>query len=67
MADPKELPVTPVIPNHLSILQAVIDATPDAVFVKDLEGRYLLVNAVTAGFLGSRPPSSIGRCPSRSA
>ncbi len=32
------------LPNSLEILQAVIEATPDAIFVKDLDGRYLLVN-----------------------
>ena len=32
------------IPNSFDILQAVIEATPDAIFVKDLDGRYVLVN-----------------------
>ena len=36
------------IPNSFDILQAVIEATPDAIFVKDLEGRYVLVNAALA-------------------
>ena len=35
---------SPVVPNSYDILQAVITATPDAIFVKDLEGRYVLVN-----------------------
>ena len=29
------------IANSSDILQAVIDATPDAIFVKDLDGRYM--------------------------
>jgi len=32
------------IANSSDILQAVIEATPDAIFVKDLAGRYVLVN-----------------------
>src|ERR1035437_4706754 len=40
------------IPNSFDILQAVIGATPDAIFVKDLEGRYVLVNEAFARFLG---------------
>ena len=46
------------IPNSYDILQAVIEATPDAIFVKDLEGRYVLVNDAFARFLG-RPASEI--------
>ena len=41
------------IANSSDILQAVIDATPDAIFVKDLDGRYMLVNDAAARFLGS--------------
>jgi PAS domain S-box-containing protein len=46
------------IPNSFDILQAVIEATPDAIFVKDLEGRYVLVNEAFARFIG-RPASAI--------
>jgi len=49
------------IPNASDILQAVIDATPDAIFVKDLEGRYVLVNQAAARFVGRTPPEVIGR------
>jgi PAS domain S-box-containing protein len=49
------------IPNSFDILQAVIEATPDAIFVKDLEGRYLVVNAAAARFLGRRPEDIIGK------
>jgi len=48
------------IPNSFDILQAVIEATPDAIFVKDLEGRYVLVNAAAARFLGRSPQDIIG-------
>ena len=49
------------IPNSLNILQAVIEATPDAIFVKDLEGRYVAVNAAAARFVGRTPQEVIGR------
>ncbi|MYN43918.1 EAL domain-containing protein [Pseudoduganella sp. FT93W] len=40
------------------LLDAVISGTSDAIFVKDLQGRYLLANQATAGFLG-RPVQQI--------
>jgi PAS domain S-box-containing protein len=50
-----------VIPNSYDILQAVIEATPDAIFVKDLDGRYVLVNAAAARFIGKAPGDIVGR------
>ena len=49
------------IPNSLAILQAVIEATPDAIFVKDLDGRYVVVNAAAARFLGKAPAEIVGK------
>ena len=49
------------LPNSFQILQAVIDATPDAIFVKDLEGRYVLVNEAMARFVGKSPEDIVGR------
>ena len=49
------------IPNSFDILQAVIDATPDAIFVKDLEGRYVLVNAAFIRFIGKSHEDIVGR------
>src|SRR5437764_13271059 len=49
------------IPNSFQILQAVMEATPDAIFVKDLEGRYVLVNGAAARFLGKSPEEIIGK------
>jgi two-component system, cell cycle sensor histidine kinase and response regulator CckA len=46
------------IPNSYDLLQAVIEATPDAIFVKDLQGRYVLINEAFARFL-NRPPAEI--------
>ena len=49
------------IPNSFDILQAVIEATPDAIFVKDLEGRYVLVNEAFARFIGQSQADIVGR------
>jgi PAS domain S-box-containing protein len=49
------------IPNSYEILQAVIDATPDAIFVKNLDGCYILVNDAMARFLGKRPEDIVGK------
>src|SRR5216684_6246675 len=49
------------LPNSLEILQAVIDATPDAIFVKDLDGRYIIVNEAAAQFLGKSPDEIVGK------
>ncbi|MEO5714458.1 MAG: PAS domain S-box protein [Luteolibacter sp.] len=43
------------------LLHAVADGTSDAVFVKDLEGRYLFANAAAAGFVNLNPPDLLGR------
>jgi PAS domain S-box-containing protein len=50
-----------LIPNASDILLAVIDATPDAIFVKDLEGRYVLANQAAARFVGRSPDEVIGK------
>ena len=49
------------IPNSSDILHAVIEATPDAIFVKDLEGRYVLVNGAAARFIGMSPAEILGK------
>src|SRR6185295_1936861 len=49
------------LPNSDQILRAVIEATPDAIFVKDLDGCYVLVNAAAARFLGKLPEEIVGR------
>jgi diguanylate cyclase (GGDEF)-like protein/PAS domain S-box-containing protein len=44
-----------------NLLSGIIDGTSDAVFVKDLQGRYLLVNNAAAAFLGRRPEDILGQ------
>lgn len=43
------------------LLDSVVSSTPDAIFIKDLQGRYLLTNAAAAGFIGKAPDEIIGR------
>src|SRR5438105_15843065 len=49
------------IPNSFEILQALIEATPDAIFVKDLDGCYILVNEAAARFIGKSPAEIVGK------
>jgi hypothetical protein len=50
-----------LIPNASDILLAVIDATPDAIFIKDLDGRYVIVNQAAARFLNRTPDDIVGK------
>jgi PAS domain S-box-containing protein len=43
------------------LLSAIVEGTPDAVFVKDLEGRYLMVNSACARILGRPKEEIVGR------
>lgn len=47
--------------RSLNLLQAVIEGSSDVIFVKDLEGRYLLANSTTAKFLGLLPAEILGK------
>ena len=47
--------------NTSDLLEAVIQATPDAIFVKDLDGRYVLVNDAFARFIGKSWADIIGK------
>src|SRR5437016_4072265 len=49
------------IPNSYDILQAVIEATPDAIFVKDLQGCYVVVNEAFARFINKSPSEIVGK------
>ena len=44
-----------------TMLRAVVEGTSDAVFVKDVEGRYLLINVAGAAFLDATPDQVVGR------
>ncbi len=47
--------------RNLTLLQGITEGTTDAVFVKDLEGRYLMINSAGARFLGHTVDEVIGR------
>ncbi len=44
-----------------TLLEAIVDGTPDAVFAKDLEGRYLLFNEAAARFVGCAAADVLGK------
>ncbi len=44
-----------------SLLHAVIEGSADGIFVKDPEGRYLLINSAAAEHLGLTPATVVGR------
>jgi len=47
--------------RNLALLQGITEGTTDAVFVKDLQGRYLMMNSAGAGFLGRTVEEVIGK------
>lgn len=46
--------------RSLNLLQAVIEGTTDAIYVKDLAGRYLMMNSAAARIVGKSPQDVIG-------
>jgi PAS domain S-box-containing protein len=49
-------------PSTIDLLQAAIDGSPDAIFIKGLDGRYLLVNQTAIEFAGKSRDQVLGRC-----
>jgi two-component system, cell cycle sensor histidine kinase and response regulator CckA len=47
--------------KNLGLLQGITEGTTDAVFVKDLQGRYLMMNSAGAGFLGCSVDEVLGK------
>jgi PAS domain S-box-containing protein len=47
--------------KNLSLLQGITEGTTDAVFVKDLDGRYMMINTAGAGFLGRAVDDVLGK------
>jgi diguanylate cyclase (GGDEF)-like protein/PAS domain S-box-containing protein len=43
------------------LLEQVLEATTDSIYVKDLEGRYLILNSATARLIGRRAAEIVGR------
>jgi PAS domain S-box-containing protein len=44
-----------------ALLEAIVNATPDSVFAKDPQGRYLLLNAAAERFTGKSQAAMLGR------
>ena len=47
--------------NALSLLGAISDSSTDAIFAKDLEGRYILFNRAAGDFIGKPADEVLGR------
>ena len=48
------------VQKNLALLRGITEGTTDAVFVKDLQGRYLMINTAGARFLGKEVKDVIG-------
>jgi PAS domain S-box-containing protein len=49
------------IQKNLSLLQGITEGTTDSISVKDLDGRYLMINSAGARFLGRRVEDVLGK------
>ncbi|MFZ0419244.1 MAG: PAS domain S-box protein [Candidatus Sulfotelmatobacter sp.] len=47
--------------RNLSLLQGITEGTTDSIFVKDLQGRYLMINSAGARLLGRKVEEVIGQ------
>jgi PAS domain S-box-containing protein len=47
--------------ENYQIMQAVFEGTSDAIFVKDLQGRYVMINSAGARVFGKSPEEVIGK------
>ena len=54
------VPAPPELPFR-ELFLAIVEEMPDAVFTKDLQGRYTYINGVGARYLGLAPEEIIGR------
>jgi PAS domain S-box-containing protein len=47
--------------HGLALMRAIAESSPDAIFAKDMQGRYLLCNGQAARLLGDEPDKVLGR------
>jgi two-component system cell cycle sensor histidine kinase/response regulator CckA len=47
--------------KNLSLLQGITEGTTDSIFVKDLQGRYLMINSAGARLLGQQVEEVLGK------
>jgi PAS domain S-box-containing protein len=55
----EERRVEVVLANERNMLRSLIDHVPDNIFVKDSEGRFVIVNTAQAGLLGAAVPDEL--------
>jgi len=51
----------PALGERNALLNAVVENSTDAIYVKDLQGRYLMINPAGAAFLGRKVEEVLGR------
>jgi PAS domain S-box-containing protein len=56
----KKMP-EPEAQNTLAILKAIVEGTPDAIFIKDTSGRYVMINSPGANWLCKTVDEVLGR------
>ncbi len=61
VASRKEIAALEARQHALDLLAAIADASDDAIFVKDSEGRYLLCNRAAARYIGQRSEDVLGQ------
>jgi len=61
LTHPYPSPAAPPPGQDHRLLRAVLDGTTDSIFVKDLNGKYMMINPAGARYLGRRPEEIIGR------
>jgi PAS domain S-box-containing protein len=54
-------PAQEALQENYLIMQAVFEGTSDAIFVKDLRGRYVMINSAGARIFGNSPEHVIGK------
>jgi len=52
---------TQALRDHHELLNAIVEGTTAATYVKDLQGKYLLINSAGAAFLGRSASEIVGR------
>jgi PAS domain S-box-containing protein len=60
-ADRQQQQATRDLEESNALLKSIFEGTGDALFIKDLEGRYVITNQTYADLLASRPDQIVGR------
>jgi len=60
-SEQQQLQAAKALEESNALLQSVFEGTGDAVFIRDLKGRYVIVNEVFAGMFKLNPQQAIGK------